>query len=107
MHRDLKSANIFLMKNGTLKLGDLGVSKIKKMSQTHTQTGTHYYCAPKIWRVKPYNDKCDIWNLNCIIYDICSFKPPFKGNSIENLYCNISSGKYSLFLIYIMKSQLS
>ena len=66
------------MKNGTLKIGDLGVSKITKMSQTHSQTGTHYYCAPEIWREKPYNDKCDIWSLNCIIYEFFSLKPPIK-----------------------------
>ena len=30
MHRDLKSANIFLMKNGVLKIGDLNVSKLSK-----------------------------------------------------------------------------
>ena len=95
MHRDLKSANIFLMKNGTLKLGDLGVSKITKMGLAHIQTSTPYYYAPEIWREKPYNDKCNIWSLDCIIYEICSLKPPFKGNSIENLYYNISSGNYS------------
>ncbi len=65
------------------------------MGLAHTQTGIPYYCVPEIWRKKPYNDKCDIWSLDCIIYEICSLKPPFKGNSIENLYCNISSGKYS------------
>ena len=50
MHRDLKGSNIFLMKNGTLKVGDLGVSKIAKMGLAHTQTGTPYYSAPEIWR---------------------------------------------------------
>ena len=60
-----------------------------------TQTVTPYYYAPEIWREKIYNDKCDIWSLGCIIFEICSLKPHFKGNSIENLYCNISSRKYS------------
>ena len=50
MYRDLKSDNIFLMKNGTLKLGNLRVSKITKMGLAHTQTGTPYYCDPEIWR---------------------------------------------------------
>jgi NIMA (never in mitosis gene a)-related kinase len=30
LHRDLKSANVFLNKNGTAKLGDLNVSKVAK-----------------------------------------------------------------------------
>ena len=83
------------MKNCTLKIGDLGVSKIIKMCLVNTQIDTPYYCAPEIWKEQPYNDKCDIWSLGCIIYEICSLKPPFKGNSIENLYYNISNGKYS------------
>ena len=98
MHRDLKSVNIFLMKNGTLKLGDR-VSKITKMGLAHTQTGIPYYYAPEIWREKPYNDKCNIWSLDCIIYEICSLKLPFKGNFIKNLYYNIH-----LFLIFILRN---
>lgn len=45
LHRDIKSANVFLNKQGEAKLGDLNVSKmIKSMSQT--QTGTPYYASP-------------------------------------------------------------
>ncbi len=55
------------MKNGTLKIRDLGVSKIIKMCLANTQTGTHYYCTPEILRKKPYYDKCDI--IGCIIYE--------------------------------------
>ena len=68
MHRDLKSANIFLMKNGLLKLGDLNVSKIAKFGMAMTQTGTPYYCSPEIWEEKPYDYKSDIGSLGCIIY---------------------------------------
>ncbi len=42
-HRDLKSANVFLNKDGSSKLGDLNVSKIAKKGLLYTQTGTPYY----------------------------------------------------------------
>ena len=94
MHRDLKCANIFLMKNGLLKLGDLNVSKIAKMGMAQTQTGTPYYASPEIWKDKPYDYKSDIWSVGCIIYEICTLHPPFRGTSLRNLYENINRGVY-------------
>jgi NIMA (never in mitosis gene a)-related kinase len=49
-HRDMKSANIFLWKDGTAKLGDLNVSKIAKKGLLYTQTGTPYYASPEVWK---------------------------------------------------------
>lgn len=63
MHRDLKSANIFLNKDGTAKLGDLNVSKVAKRGLSYTQTGTPYYASPEVWRDEPYDTKSDIWSL--------------------------------------------
>ena len=94
MHRDLKCANIFLMKNGLLKLGDLNVSKIAKMGMAQTQTGTPYYASPEIWKDKPYDYKSDIWSVGCIIYEICKLQPPFRGTSLRNLFENINRGVY-------------
>ena len=45
LHRDIKSANVFLTKSGFAKLGDLNVSKLVK-SMSQTQTGTPYYASP-------------------------------------------------------------
>lgn len=50
LHRDLKSANIFLFQDGTAKLGDFNVSKLAKNSFSYTQTGTPYYASPEVWR---------------------------------------------------------
>ena len=95
IHRDLKSANIFLTKEGTIKIGDLNVSKVtKKNEMATTQTGTPYYVAPEIWRNKPYEYKCDIWSLGCIIYELCKLKPPFRGTNIKELRDNIKRGIY-------------
>ena len=50
LHRDLKSANVFLQKNGNAMLGDLNVSKVAKKGLLYTQTGTPYYASPEVWR---------------------------------------------------------
>ena len=97
MHRDLKCANIFLMKNGLVKIGDLNVSKITKSNMARTQTGTPYYIAPEIWKDKPYDYKCDIWSVGCIIYELCTSRPPFRGTSLAELGNNILRGYYLPF----------
>ena len=95
IHRDLKSANIFLDKNGICKIGDMNVSKVIKNSiLNNTQTGTPYYASPEIWNDKPYNFKTDIWSLGCILYEICTLKPPFIGKNFEDVYHKIISGKF-------------
>ena len=94
MHRDLKCANIFVMKNGILKIGDMNVSKLSKQNYARTKTGTPYYLAPEVWEDRPYDYKCDLWSLGCIIYELCTMYPPFRGTNFKNLYNNIKSGKY-------------
>jgi NIMA (never in mitosis gene a)-related kinase len=62
IHRDLKSANIFICE-GVYKLGDFNVSKLLKKTLAYTQTGTPYYASPEVWRDQPYELKSDIWSL--------------------------------------------
>ena len=95
IHRDLKSANIFLTKNGIVKIGDLNVSKVlnqNKMAQT--KTGTPYYSAPEIWENKSYDNKIDIWSVGCIIYEMCCLVCPFRSTSILKLALLINKGEY-------------
>ena len=68
LHRDLKSANIFVMADGTYKLGDLNVSKVLKQGLARTQTGTPYYASPEVWKDRPYGTKSDMWSLGCVLY---------------------------------------
>ena len=94
IHRDLKCANIFLTKQGLLKIGDLNVSKVSQSGLARTQTGTPYYCSPEIWQEKQYDHKCDVWSIGCIIYELCALVPPFRGTSLRDLAKNILTGKY-------------
>ena len=94
IHRDLKSANIFLTKKGIIKIGDLNVSIIAKKNLAVTQTGTPYYAAPEVWENESYDNKCDIWSVGCILYEMACLRVPFRGTSIHQLYLNIIKGKY-------------
>lgn len=96
VHRDLKCANVFLMKDGTVKLGDLNVSKVcRSEGLMFTQTGTPYYASPEVWKDKPYDAKSDIWSLGWVLYEITSLNPPFRAKDMKALYKKVVKGQYS------------
>jgi NIMA (never in mitosis gene a)-related kinase len=94
-HRDLKSANVFLSKDGTAKIGDMNVSKLAKNGLLYTQTGTPYYASPEVWMDKPYDLKSDIWSCGCVIYEMACLKPPFRAEDMDGLYKKVIRGNYA------------
>ena len=95
MHRDIKSANVFLSKDGKVKLGDMNVSKVAKEGMNHTQTGTPYYASPEVWRDDPYDMKSDIWSLGCVLYEAAALRPPFQAEDMKSLYKKVIKGSFS------------
>ena len=98
IHRDLKSANIFLSKlNSKCKIGDLNTGKILKNNNKNPinyQIGTPPYASPEVWKNQKISYKCDIWALGCIVYEMCTLRLPFKGKNMHELKENICKGKY-------------
>ena len=94
MHRDLKSANIFLFSDGTAKIGDLNVSKVVNKGVGYTQTGTPYYASPEVWEDQPYDTKSDIWSLGCVTFEMLALRPPFRAENMDKLYNKIIKGEY-------------
>ena len=90
----MKSANVFLSRDGHAKLGDLNVSKVAKKGLLYTQTGTPYYASPEVWRDQPYDSKSDIWSLGCVIYEMTTLKPPFWAQDMNGLYKKVLKGAY-------------
>jgi len=94
LHRDIKSANVFLFEGGICKLGDLNVSKVARKGLGYTQTGTPYYASPEVWEEQPYDSKSDVWSLGCVIYEMATLRPPFQAQSMEELYKKVMRGIY-------------
>lgn len=97
LHRDIKPANIFLDMEGNAKLGDFGLARMLRRNEYFAETfvGTPYYMSPEIVKGSKYDRKSDVWAVGCLIYEMCSLRPPFKGKKFHQLSANISIGKFS------------
>lgn len=103
LHRDLKSANVFLSKSDEnsqyyqIKIGDLGVAKMLETSTAFAQTvvGTPYYLSPELCSDKPYRDKSDVWALGILLYECCFLCRPFEAKSQYSLILKILSDQVS------------
>ncbi|XP_023679528.1 serine/threonine-protein kinase Nek1 isoform X2 [Paramormyrops kingsleyae] len=96
LHRDIKSQNIFLAKDGTVQLGDFGIARVlnSTVELARTCIGTPYYLSPEICENKPYNNKSDIWALGCVLYEMCTLKHAFEAGNMKNLVLKIIRGSY-------------
>lgn len=96
LHRDLKTQNIFMLGNGRLVLGDLGISKVLDGTLDFAQTciGTPYYMSPEIFKNKPYSYKSDVWALGCVLYEMTTLNHAFDATSLNGLACKIIKGRY-------------
>ena len=89
IHRDIKCQNVFLTKNLTIKLGDLGASKFMTAEMQATRVGTPLYLAPEMVKQQPYDHKIDVWGLGCILYTLTSKESPFIGPNLITLGISI------------------
>ena len=62
------------------------MAKIMKAgSLAVTKTGSPLYTAPEVWESEHYGEKCDIWSLGVLVYEMCCLKVPFEADSIDEM----------------------
>ena len=100
VHRDIKTKNIFIQNEHTLRIGDFGIAKIfnsnknSKNTNLNKMVGTPLYMAPECFKQnKKYSYKSDIWSLGCCIYEMCNLKHAFEGQFFPAVSIKISEGK--------------
>jgi len=96
LHRDLKTQNIFLTKQGMIKLGDFGIARVLEATKEFAKTmvGTPYYLSPEIIEELPYNFKSDVWSLGVVLYEMATLKHPFQADNLQRLAIKILHGTY-------------
>ncbi|MBI3272082.1 MAG: protein kinase [Planctomycetes bacterium] len=85
VHRDVKPDNVFLGKNGAVKLGDFGLvrdaSTSLNLSATGQGMGTAMYMPPEQWEGKGVDGRSDLYALGATLFQTLSGRPPFSGSS--------------------------
>ncbi|KAL2937401.1 putative serine/threonine-protein kinase SIS8 [Bienertia sinuspersici] len=80
-HRDLKSANCLVNKHWAVKICDFGLSRIMTDSTIgeSSSAGTPEWMAPELIRNEPFTEKCDIFSLGVIMWELCTLRRPWEG----------------------------
>ena len=80
IHRDIKTGNILLDREGRVKIADFGVSSQinHTYDQNQTYTGTPCWMSPEVLKRNKYNKKTDIWSLGITIIEMAEGDPPFS-----------------------------
>ena len=104
IHRDVKSANVFIhipgvsdlegdgeidlddLSRAKFKLGDLNIAKLSAPGSMHTtMNGTPFFASPEMLNHRPYNAQQDVWSLGVTIYHLASLALPFQGDTIPEI----------------------
>ncbi|KAI0940614.1 cyclin-dependent protein kinase [Taiwanofungus camphoratus] len=89
IHRDLKPANILITSPGVVKIGDLGLARLTYQPLQPLFAGdkvvvTIWYRAPELLLgAKHYNKAVDVWAVGCVMAELASLRPIFKGEEAK------------------------
>lgn len=80
IHRDLKSSNLLISKDGNLKIADFGLAKIMRGVRHTSTVVTRWYRAPEILLGdSQYTCAIDMWSVGCILGEVLKKEPIFRG----------------------------
>ncbi|KAJ6625692.1 Mitogen-activated protein kinase kinase kinase 12 [Pseudolycoriella hygida] len=99
VHRDLKSPNILIGANKTVKIIDFGMScEWNEISTKKSFAGTIAWMAPESIRSEPWSEKVDIWSYGVVLWEMLTCKIPYEGLNSSAIIWGVGNHSMNLHI---------
>ena len=95
LHRDIKPSNCFEDADGTVKVGDFGLSISSEAREEIDLTregvflGTPAFCSPEQLRGEELNARSDLYSVGVTLFYLLTGRTPFEGKTTMQLFANV------------------
>ena len=102
VHRDVKPANIMILKQRLVKVMDFGIAKMASASKTQTRMilGTPRYMSPEQATGKDVDGRSDVFSLGVVLFELLSGERPFDAENMAALVTRIAKAPHPPLLKY-------
>lgn len=87
VHRDVKPSNIMMLNDGTIRVADFGIARVKDSSLTQegAMIGTPHYMSPEQFMGQRVDGRSDLFSVGIILYELLTGEKPFHGEAISTV----------------------
>ncbi|KAA6393811.1 MAG: putative protein kinase domain protein [Streblomastix strix] len=93
LHRNIKPENIFIMKDGSVRLGDFSLTKDILEMDEPTTIEAQIYKAPEVQKDNEMDFGSDLYAIGVIVFEMLTGKNPFAAKSESEIIKRIENGQ--------------